>query len=359
MRKSFRISSICILALAVFALCAAPAQATTLSLQRRSATLEALSVLEPMKDTFGLSDIDFEDIEVGDEIPAYDYIDGELVENGYVIPLIANGEVVATAQENTAGRLNVSVSLAEAIAASGFEDVALIYDANGCYVTDGSELYLAGEASEVDESKDVLERDGLTETLASTIDVQDVTSGADVAYVTPAAPAYVSGNLAYNNVHYVSQDPPKPLCGPASIACIVNHIQGATNYDAYDVYDVFYDDGNYDKGLNYLQAYDALNSLFYGVTGYHYYDYVVSEAMCFSSLAQHRPIFGIWNILNQSGRHAVVTFAIHTSQHYGAVMDPEFGPKLVAYDSNYGCYWYQSDYGTHEILYPAEFLLVP
>ncbi len=107
------------------------------SQSERIAIIEMLDGIAPQKDLFGLSDVNFDNIYIGEKIYMY-----ELTQNGsdvitYMYPLIYNGEVVLTAICMGDDAFQISRDFSNMIVESDAQNMAMVFDADSCQIFDG------------------------------------------------------------------------------------------------------------------------------------------------------------------------------------------------------------------------------
>ena len=125
----------------------------------REGIAEALASVYLDRDSFGLDDVDFEALEVGEPLPAYEALPSgpERVALDY-FPLFQDGELVAFALRTEGGMFQLDTALARGVGSLGPDQAALVFDRGACWVWDGASLGTAFEAAEpVDGRSDLSE----------------------------------------------------------------------------------------------------------------------------------------------------------------------------------------------------------
>lgn len=132
--------------------CAAiPAQsvAAQLSDNDREGIVEALASVYLDRDSFGLDDVDFEALDVGEPLPAYEALPAGPERAGLdYFPLFCDGELVAFALRVEGGAFQLDTVLARGVGLLGPDRAALVFDRGACRVWDGTSLATAFEAVE-------------------------------------------------------------------------------------------------------------------------------------------------------------------------------------------------------------------
>ena len=115
----------------------------------REGIAEALASVYLDRDTFGLEDVDFEALEVGEPLPAYEALPSgpERVALDY-FPLFQDGELVAFALRTEGGMFQLDTALARGVGSLGPDQAALVFDRGACWVWDGASLGTAFETAE-------------------------------------------------------------------------------------------------------------------------------------------------------------------------------------------------------------------
>lgn len=339
----------CLLSL-ILALClsfalAAPAWATDTDFandSQKAAIIDVLQYVESDKESFNLSNVNFEDIEIGSAINAYEYTEDGFQEIIKFYPLYYNSEIVALSTTTDDEHYQIETALANKIAQSGIENVAIIYDAENCYLYDGSDF--------------ILVFDGLTtfEGRALLFNSRDV---ADTSKLLLTG-LYQSENLDYYlpldnrassiyrcNVLYITQQPYNNLCWAASTACITNYVKGralTTEMVAREFY-------NSSVILDQAQSPETVEALMnnkYNLN-YKYKNQRPSDSTILTNIKNNYPIYGsfFWyDSKNNLYAHGTTIFAIDLMDGYISVMDPITGAYTAYYNNNYGTYTYIPSY---------------
>lgn len=140
-----------LLVLAAPACAAIPARsvAAQLSDDDREGIVEALASVYLDRDSFGLGDVDFEALDVGEPLPAYEALPAGPKRAGHdYFPLFCDGELVAFALRVEGGAFQLDTVLARGVGSLGPDRAALVFDRGACRVWDGTSLATAFEAVE-------------------------------------------------------------------------------------------------------------------------------------------------------------------------------------------------------------------
>lgn len=140
-----------LLVLAALACAAIPARsvAAQLSDDDREGIVEALASVYLDRDPFGLGDVDFEALDVGEPLPAYEALPAGPKRVGLdYFPLFCDGELVAFALRVEGGAFQLDTVLARGVGSLGPDRAALVFDRGAYRVWDGTSLATAFEAVE-------------------------------------------------------------------------------------------------------------------------------------------------------------------------------------------------------------------
>lgn len=143
--------AVLLLVLAALACAAIPARsvAAQLSDDVREGIVEALASVYLDRDSFGLGDVDFEALDVGEPLPAYEALPaGPKRAVLDYFPLFCDGELVAFALRVEGGAFQLDTVLARGVGSLGPDRAALVFDRGACRVWDGTSLATAFEAVE-------------------------------------------------------------------------------------------------------------------------------------------------------------------------------------------------------------------
>ena len=133
----------------VCAVVPARSAAVQLSDDDRDGIVEALASVYLDRDSFGLGDVDFEALDVGEPLPAYEALPAGPKRAGLdYFPLFCDGELVAFALRVEGGAFQLDTVLARGVGSLGPDRAALVFDRGACRVWDGTSLATAFEAVE-------------------------------------------------------------------------------------------------------------------------------------------------------------------------------------------------------------------
>lgn len=288
---------------------------------------------------YGLNNIDYSQLTVGNEINSYEYTNSALKILDYKIyPLSYNQKLIAFAiKYNTSDSIQITTNLVNEVSANINSDIpfALIYDRNSCYIYTEKELILLHNTQEVSDRDDLnnvsdkafLKQsilnvyapneslENYTNNTYSPLDPSTSTSATDYLNATSSySPAYITCSVSF-----VSQNPPSDYCWACCDACIGNSITGK-NYTGINVATALWG-SDYNHGASGDTAMVVLNSLY--DTTYIYHSSVPSDSVIYNSISNKKPLYSSWSFTG--GSHATVIYGINTTNGYIYVMDPEYG----------------------------------
>lgn len=307
--------------------------------------VNALSSIERSKDAWGLMDIDFEKIYIGDPVYTYVYSDNSFVQSSKLYPLSYDSQLILLAVECN-GMITITTELVDTLNnAVNFEDsFAIIYDSNGGYIcTDDTCIQITG----YDTNDEIEKSSTLSEYNGEFSDEIIYTKLID-KYPLPYATSHIPYAADYNyscNVSEVNQLPDEHICWAACIACIVNYRKG-THFSAQDIAKQYYGlDYNYTlKNKDVISVFDT-----YGIT-YIADLFYVTDYQIFNNLRLGYPLYSAWtndgpvNKRAKSTGHACVIFGIDTYSGYISIMDPWGGHFYLA-EYNGHTYWFNCSSG--------------
>lgn len=317
--------------------------------QENEEIIKALQLIEPIKENYGLTDADLENMKVGEPIKTYEYTNTGFSFIGNYIPLICDDRLTAWAVEiNLENKVIYQISTAyinEIIeAVDRTAQFALIYDKNNCYLFDGIYLHKLGSFETVT-GRSNLTKNALN---ASNVELNSLNKIYDLRYTHESVQyGLVLPEETYKcNVNYVNQIGYgyKSLCWAATIACIVNYIKGS-NFTALTMAqaNMSADNLNLDDGLEKGREEAILKK--YGLSYTYREASVPSINIIKNNINNNMPLFSSFK--HSTGRHACTIYGCSISNQdskYNCiyVMDPEFGSATAFYDS--GTYKYKSSY---------------
>ena len=322
-----------------------------LSQSERLLLIDALSEIDLQKDSWGLENIDLNELNVGVPIPTYNYVEGMLERSHNMYPLTTDDLLVLLAIPIN-GQFQITNGLvAEINTLIDFNTpFALVYDANTAYIYSNQSLSILKHFDQEIGSRDVLNTDARL--AVKGIDTVSLSQNTCLEYEgnNQDMQRSTSANV-YCNVSYVTQHPYDNLCWAASVACIVNYIKG-TSLDAATVAKKYYGNTNFDRSISPENLVDKIKD--YGLTYYQFSNHGDFDNKIFSSICADNPVGGSFDVID-GDCHASVIFGINVIAGRIQVMDPQFG-STTATLSSAGDYTYVSSYtNTTLVLYAISY----
>ncbi len=278
-----------------------PTHASNISSEIVNQISRSLSFIEPEKELYGLKNVNFEKIQIGRPINAYEVINGSpnlMTFNFY--PLFENENLVALAlvnrQENGKTSVQISVELVEQLKKySNISDsIAMIYDAYGCYI------FVNNHFTQIAKSdKTVSYRDSVKQFENSSYFKNSITR----SKVVPTT-AITRINFYSSSYPVILMDVPmyqqnttttSNLCWAYSVASIGNY-KTLQNKDAVDIAKGWFGSTNYNRPnslQNSITALDDEYSISYSEQSW------ITLNQIYQDLSNDYPLLGVWGIDGQ------------------------------------------------------------
>lgn len=214
-----------LLVLAALACAAIPARsvAAQLSDDDREGIVEALASVYLDRDSFGLGDVDFEALDVGEPLPAYEALPAGPKRAGLdYFPLFCDGELVAFALRVEGGAFQLDTVLARGVGSLGPDRAALVFDRGACRVWDGTSLATAFEAAEpVDGRADLSE--GVAPSYFLAVETVELGPAEPLGFLLARDLTARPSGGARESGHLVIDDSPVPpvAAGAVILTCVV------------------------------------------------------------------------------------------------------------------------------------------
>lgn len=301
------------------------------------ALIDVLSEIEQQKDAWGLGNVDFAELRIGLPIQTYNYVDGLMVSGNAMYPLTVNNQLVLWAIP-VDGQFQVSGGLVSEIneAVNADTPFALIYDSRSAFIYSDGVVSMLKQYNDVIESRDTLNLNASF--TVQGIETVSLSEGKLLGYTSMISNiSRASVNYACS-VNYVTQQPYDNLCWAATVACIVNYVNG-TSLDAVTVAKRYYGNTDFDQGIGCDNLREKIQD--YGLI---YYQYSIGEPFdnkILSSIIAGYPVGGTFDVVG-GDYHACTIFGINVIAGRIQVMDPEFGSTTAWFNND--SYTYVSSY---------------
>lgn len=280
----------------------------TLSSEGVSQLPDDIAGIRDQADSLGLSDVDFDNLYLGDGIPTYVYSLGSFNKGPLYFPVLENQRIVFWIMETEDGIQATNGLVPETMDfASPESEIAIVYDQTAAY------LYSRQEAAYTELLKYPAMPDrGIIDT-ACVPEIDTATYGqGDKLPAWPSIRAY----NAYVSVPIVRQPAGSNMCWAATCASIANSRTGSS-YTCEGVAKFWYGAIDYDKGLPRGDSAKVLKAL--GVA-YTYYGGVPSAGTINNNLSSGFAIYGSWSYESGNG-HATVIRGVNSNEAL-SLMDP-------------------------------------
>jgi hypothetical protein len=295
----------------------------------------AMSTIECVKDMYGLSTVDFDQVVYADPIIAYEYTALGPVHCLEFVPIIYNGTLIGWVTKNNLGEETLyqfTTEFVEQVNEIVGDDMefAFIYDFNASYLYDGISLYKLSDITINVDNRTTLSN-------VEILEQYDIRLG-DFSNVHEMPTATENTNLRtpvhYEcDIDYVSQNPPSNLCWAASVACIINFLQNA-NYTATAIAKLCYgspDEAVYNQTLP--PGGEAALLRRFGIT-YTCDNVAPSGGVILRNITNDYPIFATF--CYTYSYHACVIYGVNVGSGQIYVMDPQTGFEIATYSSTLG-----------------------
>ena len=307
-----------------FSICANAENTMYVSEEICSAIIYELSLFESTKSSMGMENVDFENLYIGQAIPVYRYMNSGMNKVANVYPLFEDKQIVTLFYEVDELQFQIMTSLVNGIRESGVDKCALIYDAEGCYLYDGDEIYALGYGETI-----IAERKCLTSVTSeelATLLLGDLTKVQFLNYITNQKSARTQTNYVCN-ASYVPQGNYN-ICWAATIATIVNSVQGRS-LTAVNVAKAKFGATNFNNTLTGYEAISFMNSKY--SMGYVYGYYLMpTDDVIITNIQQGYPLYG--HGINPFGDgHAMTIYGINATAGRIMIMDSNFGSTTAYY----------------------------
>lgn len=307
---------------------------------------DILCAVEPQKALFGLSDINFENVQLGEEIPVYETYNNSLVPSElHIVPILLDGEVISLfyiMQSENEWIVQLGKGLVSKIKAyANNSPFAIIYTSEGAYVFTNGEYYLIAESDCNEQTKldptsvSSLETNSSNLEVISRTSISSVTSSAfsniicnnlSSGITIEASPAGTqtravspSNYDTFCSVDKIQQPSGSWFCWACCIASMVNYMYGGI--ETYQ--SIAYLFNHYtDEGLTLTEIISKFNRWF-DADYIDEYDDHISQTFAYNELRNDRLILGAYSYAGYG--HAVVICGVNQTVKSYAFMDPAVG----------------------------------
>lgn len=290
--------------------------------------ISTLSSVERSKDVWGLTELNFENLCIGNPIYTYVYSSGSFTENAKIYPISNDNQLILLAVDYN-GMITITTQLVETLKnIVDFDDpFTIIYDSYGCYIlTDDSRTQVV-EYDVDHESADLSSLPDNNLYLRNEIKLTKLADCQPLPYDATPIAQYTNEPYYYSScaVPAVNQLPDRSICWAACVASIVNYRTG-TNLTAKDVA-IRVHGANYNQG--YKAEYIAGLLSTYGVS-YQAQRFYPTDYQIFINLDYNYPLYGRWIQPDGKPQHACLICGIDSRNKRLTLMDPMGGVFSIA-----------------------------
>lgn len=305
-----------------------------------------LRAVEPQKALFGMSNVDFANVQIGEEIPVYETYSNRLVSSElHIAPILLDGEIISLfyiMQSENDWVVQLGKGLVSKIKAyANNSPFAIIYASEGAYVFTDGEYHLIAESDCNEQTKldsasisgqeaNCSNLETISRTSISSIESADFSniicknvSDSIAINATPEGPQLQavspSSYDVFCSICRIQQPSKSWFCWACCIASMVNYM-----YDGNETYQsIAYLFNHYtDEGLTLAEIVDKFNTWF-DADYVDEYDDHISQTFAYNELKNDRLILGAYSYAGYG--HAVVICGINKTVKSYAFMDPAVG----------------------------------
>lgn len=305
---------------------------TLVSEDVKEAVINSLKDIEPLKGTiFGDAELEFEELQIGSIIYAYEYVENEFREIIQYFPLFHDDELVAFALSQDGTHYQLETKMAEKISDRNVRNCAIIYALDGCYLYDGISFMLL---TSYDFSNNRSNLCGRIDNMG--VMLCDLQQREELGYIQmPGARVQTYYSC---NVPYITQLPYNKICWTATIATISNYLNG-TNYTAEQVARAHHGE-NFNEYVNSLTMASIMRNTYN--LNYTYQAHLIKSMEIYDSIVSKYPVAGNCIYIENDkvkAAHSVTIYGINTISGYIVLMDPA-GGSITVYGNPENTYEY-------------------
>lgn len=308
------------LSMSVSAAAEAAGSVTSGSDERKEEIASRLGYVETQKETWGIGDVNFEDLYLGEAVQTYEYLQDGFSPCITMYPLIYGDDIVLWAIE-TEGSYQITTELTYSINdyIDADTEFSIVYADGGSYLYADGEFVLLSEYDYGASDREVLDGNENGDTLV----LSSLSESEPLNYY--GITTYAANTLYECDVDYVEQG--EDLCWAASCASIVNYKKG-TNFNSLDVNNYFSSYNPNGEGEVYTEDIPYVLYL-YGLS-YSYEEEAPSAQIILKNIKLDYPIYGGFRGVGNSLRHGCVLYGIDTRDETICIMDPNYGFTTVS-----------------------------
>ena len=296
---------------------------------------EALLEIEANKSLYGLDDVAFDRLYIGDQVPTYTLQNDHYMKTDYELyPLYINNKlacfaIIRSKSDGYFAQIDASLSHLINNTINLEEEYALVYDRNSCYYITNS------DAIKLVDHEPCLERSVFS------IDTYKMDKNRNLNYcsVSPKQSIQYDADRNLNglrsqiflNVGFDILPATDHYCWACCVANIGNYLK-QQNYSGYNIAYWYYGT-NYNQGASLSVSMSVLNS-FYSLN--YYNTGTFAYYTIYNNLTNYYPLFVDCSVSGSTNGHAVVICGLILETGTLTVMDPNFSVGYISVYNNYG-----------------------
>lgn len=288
------------------------------------ALIEELSIIEPVKENYGLNGVDFCNLYTSEKIPVYEYTNNGILETGQVLPVYYQGQMKLLMYEVENNKYQAA-AIPEGISVDS-DSLAMIYDDSGCYFYNGKssiQLFISNTRKEKRNSITALSK-----TDKKRINLSEQKEIRRIKYIPKTRSASVTLSIAF-----ITQPMNTEICWAAVSAMLVNYKKN-TNYTATEIA-IMYRGITWNHGLDADKVAVFLNNRFN--LGYTYYSAAASMNQICTNINNGNPVYGSFYYFrnyDNKGYHAALIYGYNMMYNSVYIADPQSGFTTGQYSNS-------------------------
>ena len=282
-----------------------------------------LSIYEQNKKFVDMEGVDFFDLDVSEKIFVYEYDELGFQEIAEAYLLFEDQEVVTLAYKTDNAPIQLMTDLGKWIESSNERKFAIVYDADGCHLYNGSGFKTLALVNETISDRNKVS--DATDDEVSNLNLSTVDNTMHLPYVSNAIMARANGDY-FCNVQYVPRTEDS-LCWAACVAMIVNTIYDTNYTDVAIAMDKFSSSTNYRIELNFDETLEYMNNRFF-LNYYNTWSLSSWDNVLYNNIVNGYPVIGGFrNMTREAPSHSCVIYGINIIAGRLVVKNPDIGTQ--------------------------------
>ena len=279
------------------------------------ALIEELSVIEPVKENYGLNGVDFCELYTSEQIPVYEYTKDGIEKTGQVLPVYYQGHMKLIMFEVENNKYQ-AVAIPKDISVD-IDYLAIIYDDSGCHFYNGKTSIQLFISNTKEEKRNCIT--SLSKTDKKRINLSKQNKIRKIKYKPKNRSASVTLSISF-----ITQPRNTEICWAAVSAMIVNYKKN-TNYTATEIA-LMHKLIGWNDGLSADKVAIFLNNTFN--LGYKYYSDAASMNQICININNGNPVYGSFYYFrnyDNKGYHAALIYGYNMMYNSVYIADPQSG----------------------------------